>query len=95
MYIVDYQTSKILIKNASNETLLISCRHKLGPLIDIAYNNYFLTNTKFTLDAATSPPLSYQPSVYSNNSPFLSINCSLEIVLDNGIEVYKNAAAIK
>lgn len=57
MYIVNHQTSKILVRNVSNESLHIPCRHKLGHLIDIVYNNCFLTNTQSALNTATSPPL--------------------------------------
>ena len=38
-HIVEHQTSKVLVRNASNKTLRIPRRHKLGYLIDIAYNN--------------------------------------------------------
>ena len=58
-YIVNYQTLKNFIRNASNEFPYISRRYKLGHLMDIAYNNCFLTNTQSTLDTATSPLSSY------------------------------------
>ncbi len=44
-HIVDYQTLKVLVRNASNESFCISHRHKLGHLIDITYNNCFLIDT--------------------------------------------------
>lgn len=43
-HIVDHQTSKVLVRNASNESFHIPRRYKLGHLIDIAYDNYFLTD---------------------------------------------------
>lgn len=55
--IVDHQILKVLVRNISNETLCIPRRYKLGYLIDIAYNNCFLTNTQSTLDAAIFSPL--------------------------------------
>ena len=94
-YIVDYRTLKVFVKNASNESLHIPRHHKLGHLIDIAYDNCFLTNTQSALDIATSPPLSYQPPSYTNDSPFLATDPSMKTVLDNGVKVYGDAAAIK
>ena len=58
-HIVDYQTSKVLVRNVSNKMLCIPRCHKLGYPIGIAYDNCFLTNTQSVLEAATSPPLSY------------------------------------
>ncbi len=94
-YIIDHRTLKVLVRNASNESLCIPRRHKLGHLINIAYDNCFLTNTQSALDAATSPPLSYQPPSYSGDSPFLTTNPSMETVLDNGVKVYGDIVAIK
>ncbi len=94
-YIVDHQTSKVPIKNASNESFCIPCHHKLDHLIDIAYNNYFFTDTQSAFDVATSPPLSYQPPTYSNDTPFLATNPFMETVLDNRVKMYRNAVAIK
>lgn len=93
--IVDYPTSKVLIKNASSETLCIPRRHKLGHLIDIAYDNCFLTNTQSALDAATSPPSSYQLSGRNDKPPLLPTHPSLETVLDNGVNVYGDAVAVR
>lgn len=94
-HIIVHQTSKIHVRNASNESLCISYCHKLGHLINIAYKNYFLTDTQCALNVATSPPSLYQPLVYSNNFSFLLTDLFLEIVLDNGVKVYKNAAAVR
>lgn len=58
-HIVNHQTSKILVKNASNEFFCISCHHKLGNLIDIVSINCFLTNIQSALDTVISPSLSY------------------------------------
>ncbi len=44
-YIVNHQMLKVLIKNASNESLHIPHYHKFGHLIDIVYDNCFLTDT--------------------------------------------------
>lgn len=44
-HIVDHETLKILVKNASDRPLYILRRHKLGHLLDIAYDNYCLVDT--------------------------------------------------
>lgn len=48
IYIVDYEISKILVKNALDWLLCISYYQKLGHIVDIRYNNYFFINTKST-----------------------------------------------
>lgn len=40
-HIIDYETLRILIKNAFDQPLCVPCRHKLGHLLNITYNNYF------------------------------------------------------
>lgn len=57
VYIVNYLTSKSLITNASDQSLWIFRRHKLGYLIDITYNNCFFINTHFTLNITRSSSL--------------------------------------
>ena len=94
-HIVDHQTSKVFVRNVSNETLRIPRCHKLGHLINIAYDNCFLTNTQSTFDAATSQPLSYRPLSCNNKPSFLPTNPSLETVLDNEVNVYRDAAAVR
>lgn len=59
LHIVDYPTSKLLIKNASNKALCIPRYHKFGHLIDIAYNYCFLTDTKSSINVAILLSLSY------------------------------------
>lgn len=95
MHIVDYQTSKILIKNVSNEAFYIFRYYKLEHLINIVYNNCFLTNAQFPFDKVNSPFLSYQFSSYSNKSLLLPTNSSIKTVLDNRVKIYENVAAVK
>ena len=83
------------MKNTSNKSLHILRRHKLGHLIDIAYDNCFLTNTQSVLDATISLPSSYQPPSCTDDSPFLATDPSIEMVLDNGVKIYGKPAAIK
>lgn len=44
-HIINPQISKIFVRNAFNEVLCIPCHHKLGHLVDIAYDNCVLTDT--------------------------------------------------
>ena len=57
-HIIDYQSSRILVRNASDQPLRIAHCHKLGHLIDIAYDNCFFTNERAAIDSATFPPSS-------------------------------------
>lgn len=49
---MDYEILKILIRNASNQSLRIFRQYKLGYLLDMAYENYFLIDTQSAYDAA-------------------------------------------
>lgn len=92
---VNHETSKVLIKNASDRPLCIPRCHKLGHLFNISYNNCFLVNTQLAYDLAAFPPTSQtfsDPSVIPLPS---LINSSIETVLDNGIKVYGDMAVVK
>lgn len=55
-YIVDHETSKVLVKNTSDQPLRIFWRHKRGHPLDIAYDNYFLVDTQLAHDLTVFPP---------------------------------------
>ena len=57
-HIIDHQSSRILVRNASDQSLRIPRRHKLGHLIDITYDNCFFTDEQAAIDSATFPPSS-------------------------------------
>lgn len=95
MHIVNHQTSKVLVRNTCNKTLRIPHCHELCYLIDIAYNNCFLTGKQSALDVATSLSSSYQPSGRNNNLPFSPTDPSLETVLDNGVKMYGDAVTVR
>lgn len=84
----------ILVRNAFNEALCISRHPKHGHLIDIAYNNCFLTETRSVLDSATAPPLLYQLLGYNDKFSIFSTYPSMETVLNNGVKVYRDVAAV-
>ncbi len=94
-HLVNYQTSKMLVRNNSRQMLRILRYYKHGHLIDIAYKNCFLANTHSALDAATFPPLLQYFSEYNTSPPFLATNSSLETVLNNGIRVYGDKTAVR
>lgn len=94
-YIVDHQTSRVLVRNASNQTLRIPYRHKLGHLINIAYDNCFLTNTHSTFDTTTSSPLLQQLLSRHTSPPFLPSDFFLKTVLENGVRMYGDAAVVR
>ncbi len=95
IHLVDHQTSKVLVRNTSSQTLHILCCHKLGHLIDIIYENCFLADTHSIRDTATFPPSSQHLSSHDTGSSLLPTNSSLEMVLSNRIRVYRDSAAIK
>lgn len=94
-HIINYQTLKILIKNAFNKPFRIFYRHKLRHLINIAYENCFLSKAQSALDSATSLFLLYQSLRCNNKSLFFPIDSSIKTVLDNGVKIYGDAIAVR
>ncbi len=93
-HIMDYETSKVLVRNASDLPLRVPRRHKLVHLLDIAYENCFFTDTRSAYDAASVPPSSPFPNLGAG--PALPpADTSMETVLENGIRVFGNANAVK
>lgn len=45
-HMIDHETLKVLVKNTSDRLLRISRQQKLGYIVDIHYNNYFLADAK-------------------------------------------------
>lgn len=73
----------------------ISQHYKLGHLLHMAYNNYFLIDTQFFYDLATFSPFSQSFSDLSTRPSLSLVNSLMEIVLDNGIKVYEDTTAVK
>lgn len=94
-HIVDHETSKVLVKNASDRPLRISQHHKLGHLLDITYDNCFLVDTQLAYDSAIFLPSLQSFSDLSTRSLPSLVDSLMEIVLDNWIKVYRNAATVK
>lgn len=92
---MNYETSKILVRNTSNLPLCIPCRYKLGHFLDMAYKNCFLINTQSAYNVA-SIPLSLHPiSNLSARSTLPLIDALMETVFENGIRVFEDADAVR
>lgn len=95
IYFIDHETSKVLVRNNFNQTVWVPHCHKLGHIVDIAYNNCFLANAYSVYDAATSPLSSQHLSCPNASSSFLPSNSFLEMVLDNKVKIYGDVMAVK
>lgn len=78
----------MLVKNTFHQLLRILHSETLGYMVDICYNNYFLSNTKSAFNSATIPPqtipfFKYQPLF----TPTPTILYS-ETRLNNRVKVY-------
>ena len=94
-YIMDYEISKILVKNASNLPFCVPRWHKLGHLIEMTYNNCFLLDTESAWIAASLPP-SLHPFFLLGAEPILPpTDALMETVLENGIKVFGDADAVR
>lgn len=52
-HIMHYNTKKILVKNTSKQLLRILRYQKMGHIVDICYNNYFLINIESAFNLIT------------------------------------------
>lgn len=94
-HIIDYETSKVLIRNTSDCPLRIPRRYKLGHVVDIAYDKCFLVDTQATFHLAAFPPAAL-PFLDLGAEPTLAPrNGLMETQLNNGVRVYRDSAAMK
>lgn len=92
---MDYETSKVLVRNTSDLSLRIPRRHKLGHLLNIAYDNCFHLDTRSAYDTAFVPP-SQHPFFNLGAGPTLPpTDASMETVLENGIRVFGDTNAVR
>lgn len=94
IHIIDYKTSKVLVRNTFDWLLRISRWQKLGYIVDIRYNNCFLADTKSAFQSATilpriQPLFEQKPSLAPNPTEY-----SMETKLHNRIRVYGNIYAV-
>lgn len=90
-----YETSKILVKNAFNQLFHVPHWHKLDHLLDMTYKNCFLIDTQSAYNAASVPASLHSFSNLSAEPTLLPINALIEIVLNNGIRMFKDASLVK
>lgn len=93
-HIVDYETSKVLVRNTFNQPLHISCWQKLDHFVDIRYNNCFLADTKSAFQFAAFPSkiqlfFEQEPSLAPNTTEY-----SIEMRLGNRVRVYGDRYAV-
>lgn len=87
-HIVNHETTKVLVRNTSDQLLHILRHQKLGYIVDIYYNNCFLANAKSALNSAffslqASPFFKHELScIPTPADPFI------ETRLNNGVKVY-------
>lgn len=94
-HIVNHEASKLLVNNPSDRPVYISRRHKLGHLFDIAYDNCFFVDTHFLHDSTTFLLSLQSFSDLSIGSSLSLVDFLMETVLDNGIKIYGDMAAVK
>ncbi len=92
---MDYETLKILVRNTSDLPLRIPRRHKLGHLLDMAYENCFFIDTRSAYNAASVPLSSHPLSVLGTEPTLPPTDVSMETVLENGIRVFGDANAVR
>ena len=93
-HIMYHDTKKVLVRNTCKWQLRISCRQKLGHIVDICYNNCFLADAKSAFNSATVPP---QTVPFFEHELFCiptSTDPSMETRLDNGVRVYRDKHAV-
>ena len=93
-HIMHHDTKKVLVRNTSDRPLRISCRQKLGHVVDIRYDNCFLADVESAFNAATVPP---QTTPFFEHELFWAptpTDPSMETTLDNGVRVYGDEHAV-
>ena len=94
-YIINHHTSKILVRITSDQPLRIPRWHKLGHLIDIAYNNCFFMDERAAINSTTFSLSSQSLSDFSVVLSLCQTDSLLETMLDNGVKVYGDTIAVK
>lgn len=94
-HIIDYKTSKILVRNTFDLPLCMSCWHKLGHFLDMPYKNYFLINTQAAYDAAFVLPFSHPFSNFGTEPTLPPTDALMETVLHNRIRMFGDSNTVK
>lgn len=94
-YIVNHKISKILVKNTFDCLLCTPRRQKLGHIINIAYDNYFLVDTKAGFDLVVFLPTALLFVNLSAGLALAPVDIFMKTQLDNGVRVYGNVAVVE
>lgn len=94
-HIVNHKILKVLVENLSDWLVCIPQPHKLGHLLDIAYDNCFLVDTQFVYNSAAFPLFSQSFSNLRAGPPLSLIDVSIETMLDNKIKMYGDTITVK
>lgn len=87
-HLVDYETTKVLVRNTSDRAFCISRWQRLGHVVNICYDNYFFTQAESVLQAAAFPPKASPFFKYKSSCTPDPTNPSMEMRLDNSVRVY-------
>lgn len=93
--IIDYKSSKILVKNAFNRSHCVFRQNKLDQELDMAYKSCFLINIHLAFDAPIVSPFLHSFSNLSTWPTLLPMGSLMEIVFKNGIKIYKDASVVR
>ncbi len=83
-----YDIKKILVRNTSEWPLRISRRQRLGHIVDIHYNNCFLTDIKSAFNSATVLPQTVPFFEHEHSYIPTLTDPSIKTKLDNGVRMY-------
>lgn len=94
-HIMNYETSKILVRNIFDLLLCLPRQHKLSHLLDMGYENCFLIDTQAAYNTASVPLSSHFFSNLDTKPMLLPTNALMETVPDNRIRVFKDSNAVR
>ena len=92
-HIIHHNTTKVLVRNTSDQPLRILRHQKLGHVIDIRYDNCFLADAKAALNSAIIPPLTAPFFEHKPSCASISTDLYMEKTLDNEVKVYRDEHA--
>ena len=93
-YIIHHDTKRVLVRNTSERPLRISCCQRLGHIVDIHYNNYFLADAKSVFNSVTVPPQTAPFFEHELSYTLTPVILFMETRLDNRVRVYRDKYAV-
>lgn len=89
-HIMYHDTKKILVKNTSDRPLRISRHQKMGHVVDIRYDHYFLADAKSAFYSSTVSPQTAPFFKHELSSTPTPTDSYMETILANGVRVYRD-----